>query len=102
MKFNKQKVKAMVMEQLSKQPGFNTEKIEQLFAVFFGTDEHADINKNEIKTINFFDRITYSFIVYLFFFLHTHGYSNLVFHNPSLFFFAKFSYSWYFFFEYLA
>ena len=35
-----------------------SEKIEQLFAVFFGTDEHADINKNEIKTINFFDRIT--------------------------------------------
>ena len=24
-----------------------SEKIEQLFAVFFGTDEHADINKNE-------------------------------------------------------
>ena len=35
-----------------------SEKIEQLFAVFFGTDEHADIIKNEIKTINFFDRIT--------------------------------------------
>ena len=30
MKFNKQKVKAMVMEQLSEQPGFNSEKIEQL------------------------------------------------------------------------
>ena len=35
-----------------------SEKIEQLSDVFFGTDEHADISKNEIKTINFFDRIT--------------------------------------------
>jgi hypothetical protein len=30
MKFDKAKVKAMVMEQLSEQPGFNSEKIEQL------------------------------------------------------------------------
>ena len=30
MKFNKEKVKAMVMEQLSEQPGFDAEKIEQL------------------------------------------------------------------------
>ena len=30
MKFNKQKVKAMVMEQLSEQPGLDSKKLEEL------------------------------------------------------------------------
>jgi len=42
----------------SKADGTNYFKLFDSEAVFFGTDEHADINKNEIKTINFFDRIT--------------------------------------------
>ena len=42
MKFNKQKVKAMVMEQLSGQPGFNTDKLEDLLDQLL--DQMSDLN----------------------------------------------------------
>ena len=42
MKFNKQKVKAMVMEQLSEQPEFNTDKLEDLLDQLL--DQMSDLN----------------------------------------------------------
>ena len=42
MKFNKEKVKAMVMEQLSEQPGFNTERLEDLLDQLL--DQMSDLN----------------------------------------------------------
>ena len=42
MKFNKQKVKAMVMEQLSDKTGFNTDKLEDLLDQLL--DQMSDLN----------------------------------------------------------